>query len=212
MLQPPPQTQLAPADRRAALARVAAVRRLVRPGWAAALGLAAALSTAWAGPADVERGRRLFNGELPLPGRVTGHTTDLPPQASRCINCHAPGTAPPQAIGKGSASGAALTPASAPTTAPVNPAASRRASALGAPGAASTPAASFGPGLTADSLTRDIPRRGGPPSHYDEAALCKLLLTGIDPAYIIIPRSMPRYDVAAADCSALWAYLSQRHP
>ena len=110
------------------------------------------------------------------------------------------------------ASGAALTPGSAPASAPINPAATRQAGAPSAPGAASAPATSFGPGLTADSLTRDIPRRGGPPSHYDEAALCKLLSTGIDPAYIIIPRSMPRYDVAAADCTALWAYLSQRRP
>jgi hypothetical protein len=130
------------------------------------------LATASASPADVERGRQLFFGELPLVGRVTGHTTDLPPNALRCINCHAAGTAPPVSAGAASA-------------------------------------ASFGPALNADALTRPKPRRGGPPSRYDEQALCKLLTTGIDPAYIIIPRNMPRYTLNTADCRALWLYLSQ---
>lgn len=130
------------------------------------------LATASASTAEVERGRQLFFGELPLVGRVTGHTTDLPPNALRCINCHTAGTAPPVS-----------------------------------PGAASS--ASFGPALNADTLTRPTPRRGGPASRYDEQALCKLLTTGIDPAYIIIPRNMPRYALNSADCRALWLYLSQ---
>jgi hypothetical protein len=144
---------------------------------AALLCLAAgSLSAAFAAPADIERGRRLFVGELPLAGRVTGHTTDLPPNASRCANCHAAGTALPSLAGT------------------------------------ATSAASFGPALNADMLTRETPRRGGPPSLYDEQALCKLLTTGVDPAYIIIPRNMPRYTVSAADCRALWSYLSQSRP
>jgi hypothetical protein len=136
---------------------------------------------AGADPATIERGRRLFEGQLPLAGRVTGHSTDLPAAASRCANCHAAGTALP--------AGGGVRPAAA--------AASANASQ------------SFGPALSAAALTRDLPRRGGPPSRYDEAALCKLLATGIDPAYVIIPRSMPRYDLPAADCSALWAYLTR---
>jgi hypothetical protein len=130
------------------------------------------LSAAFAAPADIERGRQLFAGELPLAGRVTGHTADLPPSASRCANCHAAGTAPPLLAGSASA-------------------------------------ASFGPALNAFGLTRAKPRRGGPPSRYDEQALCKLLTTGVDPAYIIIPRNMPRYSLTAADCRALWLYLNQ---
>lgn len=174
--RPTPVEPVEPVESGGGLAKANPWRRLAELGLATVLGLAAALPAAWAGPAEIERGRRLFNGELPLPGRVTGHTADLPPQASRCSNCHGAGTAPP------------------------------------AQGVASAPTASFGPTLNADALTRDLARRGGPPSRYNEAALCKLLSTGIDPAYIIIPRSMPRYDVVPADCAALWAYLSQRRP
>lgn len=147
---------------RAHLLRIAALACLV----------AGLLSAAAATPADIERGRQLFVGELPLAGRVTGHTADLPPNASRCVNCHAAGTAPPSLAGSASA-------------------------------------ASFGPALNANVLTRATPRRGGPPSRYDEEALCKLLTTGVDPAYIIIPRNMPRYTMTAADCQALWSYLNQ---
>lgn len=141
-----------------------------------ALGLACLvlgqLPAAFASATDVERGRRLYFGELPLAGRVAGHGTDLPANALRCINCHVAGTAAP----------ASSSVAAAP---------------------------SFGPALNAQMLTRQTPRRGGPPSRYDEQALCKLLSTGVDPAYVIIPRNMPRYSLNAADCRALWSYLSQ---
>ena len=143
---------------------------------ALAAGLAASVGAA-AQAADIERGRRLFNGELPLPGIVSGHTSALPLLASRCVNCHTPGSAPPLATSSGSASGASQ--------------------------------ASFGPALNARLLLQDVRRRGGPPSRYDEAAFCKLLSTGVDPAYIIIPISMPRYPLPPADCSALWAFLTQ---
>lgn len=143
-------------------------------GLACACGLACAAVAAAQAP-DAERGRRLFNGDLPLTARVSGHTASLPPQASRCVNCHAAGTAPPAA------------PAAAASS--------------------STP--SFGPALDARLLLQDARRRGGPPSRYDEAALCKLLATGIDPAYIIIPASMPRYELDPADCKALWIFLTR---
>lgn len=162
-----------------AVTRIAA-RRL------AGLGCVLGLAAAGANPADVERGRRLFQGELPLAGRVNGHSADLPPQASRCVNCHAAGTALPA-------------PSKRPAPSPSAPA-----------GAASTP--SFGPALDATLLLRDVRRRGGPPSRYDEAALCKLLSTGIDPAYVIIPRNMPRYELTATDCHALWTYLIRPRP
>ena len=123
-----------------------------------------------------ERGRLLFQGELPLAGRVTGHTSDLPVVASRCVNCHA-------------------------VVAPASVAASAAASAP----AIGTQA--FGLALTPSGLTGAFKRRGGPPSRYDEASFCRVLRTGIDPAHVILPRSMPRYDVADADCGAIWSYL-----
>ncbi|WP_213955021.1 MULTISPECIES: hypothetical protein [unclassified Variovorax] len=37
-------------------------------------------------------GRSAFVGEKPLVARLPGHTFDLPAEAVRCINCHAPST------------------------------------------------------------------------------------------------------------------------
>jgi hypothetical protein len=70
--------------------------------------------------------------------------------------------------------------------------------------------ANFGPVLDRATLTQPLPRRGGPPSRYDAAALCRVLRTGADPALVTLPRTMPRYELADADCTALWAYLSGR--
>lgn len=50
-------------------------------------------------------------------------------------------------------------------------------------------------------------RRGGPPSRYDEASFCKLLRTGADPAYILIAREMPIYQVDEGQCASLWSFL-----
>lgn len=71
--------------------------------------------------------------------------------------------------------------------------------------AAST--AGFGPVLTAAALRTRQPRRGGPPSAYDEASFCRLLRTGIDPAHVLIDQRMPRYAATDAECAALWTYL-----
>lgn len=68
---------------------------------------------------------------------------------------------------------------------------------------------SFGPLLTPALLLQSMARRGGPPSRYDEASFCRVLATGVDPAYVMVRRDMPRYDMPAADCRALWVYLSQ---
>ena len=76
------------------------------------------------------------------------------------------------------------------------------------PARAGSAPSSFGPVLTRERLTQRIARRGGPPSAYDEAAFCRLLRTGIDPAHVLIPRDMPRYELAEADCRGLWLYLS----
>lgn len=67
----------------------------------------------------------------------------------------------------------------------------------------------FGPLLTPARLLQNVARRGGPPSRYDEGSFCRVLTTGIDPAYVMVQRAMPRYEMSTADCRALWAYLSQ---
>jgi hypothetical protein len=58
------------------------------------------------------------------------------------------------------------------------------------------------------SLLLDLrQRRGGPPSRYNQAAFCKLLRTGIDPAYILVAREMPVYELDEAQCASLWMFL-----
>jgi hypothetical protein len=128
--------------------------------------------------ANPQRGHDLFTGAAPLVGKIVGHARALPPQSVRCINCHAPGSAAPASV-----SASASASASAATN-------------------------SFGPLLTRSHLTTAIERRGGPPSRYDAAAFCRLLRDGVDPAYVMIQRAMPRYTLTDADCRALWALLS----
>jgi hypothetical protein len=75
-----------------------------------------------------------------------------------------------------------------------------------APAGASAAAA---PVLSAATLAQPLRRRGGPPSRYDAAALCTLLRSGVDPAYVIIQRTMPRYQITDDDCRSLWLHLSR---
>ena len=116
-----------------------------------------------------------------LRGTISGHQSALPALASRCVNCHSAGSVAPNTV----AASAAPAAASAATN------------------------SSFAPRLTRQRLTEPIARRGGPPSRYDEASFCRLLRTGIDPAYVLIPRNMPRYELPDADCHALWMHLSE---
>ena len=67
----------------------------------------------------------------------------------------------------------------------------------------------MGPTLSAATLTGLLPRRGGPASRFDEAALCRLLREGIDPAHVLLPKTMPRYAIDDADCRALWTWLTR---
>ncbi len=80
------------------------------------------------------------------------------------------------------------------------------------PAVGAAAAVSWGPLLSAASLTQRHARRGGPPSHFDEAAFCRLLRTGEDPVGVLLDQSMPRYDVDAAMCHQLWMYLMHRSP
>lgn len=66
----------------------------------------------------------------------------------------------------------------------------------------------FGPQLTPALLTQPMRRRGGPPSRYDAATLCTLLRSGVNPAHVVILRTMPRYDISDADCWSLWLHLT----
>ena len=79
------------------------------------------------------------------------------------------------------------------------------------PASAASGSQAFGGPLSAQRLTSELSRRGGPPSRFDEAAFCKLLRTGIDPSAIIVTQNMPRYRLSDADCHALWTYLNQTH-
>ena len=75
-------------------------------------------------------------------------------------------------------------------------------------GATTSPdATQAAPLLTAHHLREAVPRRGGPPSRFDEAGFCTLLRTGLDPAAVLLPRHMPRYEIGDADCAALWRHL-----
>jgi hypothetical protein len=76
--------------------------------------------------------------------------------------------------------------------------------------AASSSAATqqVGPALTPSALTDAVRRRGGPPSRYDAASLCTLLRSGVDPAHVIILRTMPRYEITDAECGSLWQHLT----
>jgi hypothetical protein len=72
--------------------------------------------------------------------------------------------------------------------------------------------ASPAPQLNSALLLEMRQRHGGPPSLYNQAALCRMLRTGSDPAYVLIAREMPAYDVSDDQCASLWLYLSGQLP
>ena len=69
---------------------------------------------------------------------------------------------------------------------------------------------SAGGALKGDDLTSYVRRRNGPPSRYTDAALCKLLRTGVDPAGIYVAESMPRYRIDDGACRDLFVFLQMR--
>ncbi len=66
----------------------------------------------------------------------------------------------------------------------------------------------IGPPLSAASLKLTRPRRGGPPSRYDESSFCKVLRTGVDPAFVVLNQEMPHYQITAEQCASLWRFLT----
>lgn len=76
-------------------------------------------------------------------------------------------------------------------------------------GAAPDGGTTAAPRLDGAFLLQPLQRRGGPPSVYDATSFCKLLRTGIDPAFVLIDRIMPTYRVTDAECEALWQYVTR---
>jgi hypothetical protein len=143
--------------------------------------------------ARVQRGQALFHGEAALPGHLSGHAQALPTLATRCVNCHA---APGQAV-----DGPSLLSALAAAPPGAGP-------ALAETTAASPPIADrIGPPLSRTRLTEARPRRGGPASRFDAHSLCQALTSGVDPAQVLLPDRMPRYQPSPEQCQDLWAYL-----
>jgi hypothetical protein len=79
-----------------------------------------------------------------------------------------------------------------------------------APNAGPATASSYAAPLNRQLLTLPKSRRGGPPTLYNAALMCTLLRTGIDPAHIIVPTIMPRYEISDLQCADLWSYLESR--
>lgn len=69
-----------------------------------------------------------------------------------------------------------------------------------------------GPPLDGQHLRAALSRRGGPPVAYDLAAFCRAVREGIDPAHVILPRTMPRFDIDDTRCEALWTHLTSNTP
>ena len=67
----------------------------------------------------------------------------------------------------------------------------------------------FAPPLDRSAMIESRRRRNGPPSHFSPASFCRLLRTGVDPAYIVISRQMPRYQLDDNQCLDLWRYLTE---
>lgn len=150
--------------------------------------------------ASIARGRALFHGQAELPGRLAGHAQALPAQASRCLNCHqGPTERLPLARSLPVPAGADITATAGPLAA-MPTAASPAASGVLAAGP-------IGPPLNRAQLTEPRSRRHAPASRFDAASLCRALQTGVDPAQVMLPGSMPRYSPSPSQCDDLWAYL-----
>jgi hypothetical protein len=88
------------------------------------------------------------------------------------------------------------------------PAAARCSNCHAAPGLPAAGNGALGPGLSAATLMRALPRRGGPPSRYDAEALCRALREGVDPAGVMLGSAMPRYRIDDLGCRQLWTLLT----
>lgn len=67
----------------------------------------------------------------------------------------------------------------------------------------------YAPLLTPSWLLQPHVRRGGPAFAYDQRSFCQTIRTGMDPEYVILNRAMPRFELSAQQCQALWAFLTE---
>lgn len=74
---------------------------------------------------------------------------------------------------------------------------------------ARSPGERFAVALDRRWLTQAQPRRGGPASRYDAQAFCRVLREGVDPAWVVVNQTMPRYDLTDLQCQALWLHLTR---
>jgi hypothetical protein len=125
------------------------------------------------------RGAAMFFGREPLRARIREHEGFLPPEVVRCANCHGEGSWNDPEAGDGTTSGEAAS-APGPST--------RR--------------------IDRYTLMEQRSRRGGPPSAYDSESFCRLLRTGVDPAYVVVAREMPVYEIDHPRCLDLWRYVT----
>jgi len=137
-------------------------------------------------------GAALFDGRAALVARIGGHADPLPAAVVACTNCHVPR---PQPAGVALSADALV--------------AGGGQAATGATGSGAAALAGPGPRLHRDLLLDPVARRGGPPSRYDRAAFCRTLQSGEDPAGILLPRVMPRYEIDAPTCTALWRFVTR---
>lgn len=70
-------------------------------------------------------------------------------------------------------------------------------------------ALSLAPRLDRRYLLEPRVRRGGPMTSYDEQSFCRVLQAGVDPAYILVSAEMPRYEIDAGTCKALWEFITR---
>ena len=94
-------------------------------------------------------------------------------------------------------------------SAPLPAAATRCSQCHAGPGEPAATGSSFAPPLDRRQLREARPRRGGPPVAYEAATFCRTLRTGVDPAHVVLPRAMPRFEVDDVQCASLWDYLTQ---
>jgi hypothetical protein len=152
---------------------------------------------------DQQIGAALFQGMQPLRARVLGHAQDLPPIAARCANCHTVSRSQGADEGRATVTALLSQRQSRPKMDPTSSGDLTRNGKI--EGALIT---RIGPVLSAQTLQTATPRRGGPASFYNQAAFCRVLQDGIDPAWVQLKRAMPRYRLSESECRGLWIYLT----
>lgn len=150
--------------------------------------LAACSGSARADETLVGAGAALFTGATAITAHLAGDADELPGIASRCVNCHER------------------------ETTPVGGAGTKQLAAVQPPrkGERSTVAGTYASVLDRAWLTTARVRHGGPSTAYDAASFCTLVRSSIDPASVLVPSVMPRYDATDAQCESLWAFLRSR--